>query len=178
MTLPGKWYKKPGISLLVVFVGAFLILLLWVGRHPCLSLSLNIYQVDGPSQNLLAASPVVPGEEVILRYIHSSDGTPVEQIFRISEENTLELLEERYRWYGAGLEFSTDYTITARDGWVRVSGYDRHFEALPIRVAATVPQTLTVADTTLLLADLAPPAARLLIKVEPLQLPWYRIFTD
>ena len=178
MTLPGKWFNKLGISLLVVFMGAFLILLLWVGRHSCLYLSLNIYQVDGPSQSLLSASPVVKGEEVILRYIHSSDGTPVEQVFQISVEKTLDLLEERYRWYGAGLEFSSDYTITAKDGWVRVSGYDRNFTALPIRVAATVPQTLTVGDTTILLSDLAPPATRLLVKIEPLQLPWFRFFTD
>ncbi len=177
MSLPGKYYRNLGIFLLIMFMGAFLILLLWVGRHHCHFLSLNIYQVDQQKQSLVSTSPVIAGEKVILRYIHSSDGTPVEQIFKISEENTLALLEERYRWYGAGLEFSADYIFTNQDGWVSVSGYDRHFSALPIRVAVTVPQALILADTTkIILSDLAPPAARLLIKVEPFRLPWYRFF--
>ncbi len=108
-----------------------------------------------------------PGEEVVLSYTHSSDGTPVEQFFKVSENESLKLQKERYRWYGAGLEFGSGYQVSVDDdGWVCITGYDRTFETLPIRVATTVAQVLTVSDTEIILWDLAQPAARLFIKVE------------
>ncbi len=160
-------HKRVSQSILVLLLlGAFLLLLLGVGRHPYPFLALNIYRVEAQSENLVSSVRVEPGSEVTLRYTHSSDGTPVEQLFTVGKTKTLHLLEERYRWYGAGLEFGSEYEVTFEDGWVCIRGYDRSFETLPIRVAATVTQTLTIDDTSLLLSDLAPAAARLLIKVE------------
>lgn len=158
---------KYGRIILAIIAGAFLILFLWMGRHPYPFLCLNIYHVEeGNRETHLHSMPVMWGDEVILRYIHSADGTPVEQYFLIGEDGALDLVEERYKWYGAGLEFGSDYTVTYADGWVRVSGYDRSFRELPIRVAATVPQELRVNEQAIFLSDLAPAAARLLVKVE------------
>ncbi len=176
MSIPRKWASQSIVSLL--FVGAFLLLWFGVGRHPYPFLALNIYLVEEQTKSLLYTTRVEPGEEVILKYTHSSDGTPVEQVFEVSEAETLELREERYRWYGAGLEFGSEYEVTFEDGWIRVTGYDRIFESLPIRVAATVPQVLAFSDTEILLAELAPAAARLVITVERRQQPWYRILNN
>lgn len=164
MPLPGKWVRQSIV--LILLLGAFLILLTGVGRHPYSSLSLNIYH-DINQKETLVHSQIVEADQIItLIYTHSSDGTPVQQIFTVSDSKALDLLEERYRWYGAGLEFGSGFDISYKDGWVYVTGYDRSFNPLPIRVALTVSQVLVINSVEIHLSDLAPAGSRLLIKLE------------
>lgn len=153
----------------LIIMGVFLVLFFGVGRHPYSFLALNIYHVAEDQQLLVKSVKVKPGDEVILSYIHSSDKTPVKQVFTVSGDELLKLQEERYRWYGAGLEFGSRYEVNTEDGWVRITGYDRSFETLPVRVAETVSQELVVNDKVIVLTELAPPLARLTITVEQMQ---------
>jgi len=164
LPLPRKWVSQSLV--LLFFLGAFLILLTGVGRHPYSSLFLNIYLAETHNEILLHAQKVELDQIIILAYTHSSDGTPVQQIFRVSNSKTLDLLEERYRWYGAGLEFGSGYDISYKDGWVFVTGYDRSFNPLPVRIASTVSQVLIINSVEIHLSDLAPAGSRLLIKLE------------
>lgn len=164
MPLPRKWVSQS--LFFMFFLGAFLILLTGVGRHPYSSLFLNIYLDETHKETLLHAQKVEIDQIIILAYTHSSDGTPVQQIFRVSDSKTLDLLEERYRWYGAGLEFGSGYDISYKDGWVFVTGYDRSFKSLPIRVASTISQILIIDSAEIRLSDLAPAGSRLLVKIE------------
>lgn len=164
MSFPLKWVSR---SIIVIFVlGAFLVMLFDVERHPDSQLCLNIYLFKDNKETLLYSKPVQDEQEIILSYIHSSDLTPVKQVFLISKNESLDLREEKYRWYGAGLEFGSDHDIRYDEGWVIVSGYDRSFKSLPIRVATTVEQTLMAGAETILLSDLAPAGSTVLLKVE------------
>jgi hypothetical protein len=164
LPVPHKWVSQ-SIALFII-LGVFLLLLIGAVRHPFSSLYLNIYHAEKFTETLLYSQKVTDGELIFLSYIHSSDGTPVEQIFTVSESGTLDLLEEKYLWYGAGLEFSSEQNIAYKDGWACITGYDRAFDILPIRVASTVSQTLTIGSNEIYLADLAPAGSRLLLKVE------------
>lgn len=104
-------------------------------------------------------------EEIRLWYIHSSDHTPVEQVFAISKEGHLTLLEERYSWYGAGLEFGSGLDFEFMGEQVIVSGYDRTLESLLLRVARTVPQKLFIDTKELILTDMIEGGARILIEI-------------
>lgn len=147
---------------LLIALGVFLLLL--PERHPELSFFLNIYDVE--REGLLYSYPVEPGQEVLLSYRHSSDGTPVGQLFRIREDGLLQLMEERYAWYGAGLEFGSGYDFSFAVDQVHVKGYNRTFDSLYLRVARTVPQVLEFSGRKVFLSDLAPGGTRLLLKVE------------
>ncbi len=154
-----KWVKKAVI--LMAIVGAFLVLT--PGKHPTAPYALTIYNQE---EKLLYSAAVSPEEIVTLRYRHSADGTPVVQIFQVGENGALHLLEEQYSWFGAGLEHGSGYHFTYEGDTVRVSGYDRKFSELFIRVARTVPQELEVGGEILQLSDLAPGGTRLLLKIE------------
>jgi hypothetical protein len=116
---------------------------------------------------VLRRVPVATGGEILFAYIHSADGTPVEQLFRAGEDGSLHLLEERYRWYGGGLEFGSGLTFSYEGGVVRVSGYDRSFEFLPLMSAWTVPQEFIIGETRILLSDLVPGGTPLVIRLAP-----------
>jgi len=109
---------------------------------------------------------VEKGQEISYSYTHSADGTPVEQIFEIDREGTLQLLEERYSWHGAGLETGPEKEITTKNGEVRVTGYDRSFPELPIRVARTIPQVINVGEKEVKLSDIAEAGASLTIRAQ------------
>jgi hypothetical protein len=123
------------------------------------------------SEEVLFSVPIYPGEEIIYSYVHSSDGTPVQQIFTVKEDGLLHLLEERYSWYGAGLEFGSGYNFSFTDNEVRVSGYDRSFSTLLIRAARTVPQEFLIRDTRVLLSDLVPGGTPLMLRIQRLNNP-------
>lgn len=154
------------IIICILFLGAFLLYLKGVERHPLLSPALKFYHADGFKETLLHSEPVEVNELVVLSYTHSSDGTPVRQFFIVSDDFELQLYEERYCWYGAGLEFGSGYNISYVNGWVSVTGYDRTFHSLPIRVASTVSQYINIGSTEIKLSDLAPPGSSILIKIE------------
>ncbi|MCW3489683.1 DUF1850 domain-containing protein [Dethiobacter alkaliphilus] len=109
--------------------------------------------------------PVEAGEEIEFSYIHSSDGTPVEQSFIVKDDGLLHLVEERYAWYGAGLEFGSGLEVDTTGDMVRITGYDRSFAELPFRVAWTVPQEFQIRDKKILLSDLAPGGTSLLVRI-------------
>ncbi len=164
MSFPLKWVSRSVI--IIIVLGAFLILHARVERHPNSSLYLNIYLFNHNSEKLLYTQTVQDEQEVILSYIHSSDLTPVKQVFRVNKNESLDLLEERYRWYGAGLEYGSGYEVNYEDGWIVITGYDRSFAVLPIRVAATVNQTLKIGPDLIVLSELASPGSSLFLKVE------------
>ncbi len=118
------------------------------------------------SDEKLVCIPVEAGDEILFAYVHSADKTPVEQLFMVGEDGILYLLEERYQWYGAGLETGSGLDFSFEDGVVRVTGYDRPFPTLPLRVAWTVPQEFFVGDQHILLSDLAPGGTSLVVRIK------------
>ncbi len=129
------------------------------GKDYCFEIALR----DGG--RVLSRVPVSPGEEILFTYIHSADKTPVEQLFVAGDDGLLHLLEERYHWYGSGLEFGSGLDFSYDDGVVTVSGYDRSFATLPLRAAWTVPQEFFIRDTRILLSDLVPGGTPLVIRI-------------
>ncbi len=151
-------YLWPCLITVLIVAGA---LLFSRGHPPAHYLSLY----DGAGGDILKQVEVELGDRVVLDYVHSSDGTPVKAVFSI-EVDGLHLLEEEYSWYGAGLESGSGHDFAFNEDAVTVSGYDRVFHQLPLRVARTVSQELHLDGKTISLNQLAPGGSLVLIKVE------------
>lgn len=121
--------------------------------------------IAGETGQPLFRQQVAVGEEILYTYIHSSDGTPIEHLFVFREDGLLHLLETRYAWHGAGMEFEPGLSFDFEGEMVVVTGFDSSFASLPIRVAWTVPQKIIIGSQMVLLADLAAGGASLAIRV-------------
>ena len=131
------------------------------GSRWLLSLALE----EGTSGRPLLEVPVSGGDPVVLAYTHSSDRTPVATVLTVlGPSRGLRVDEERYAWYGAGLEFHAAVPASRRSGWVVVRPATV-VSRLVLRVAETVRQELAVGGTCLVLADLAEPGSRLVVSV-------------
>ena len=117
-----------------------------------------------PDDGLLWHAPVGLGDLFRLEYTHSSDGTPVRDIFRVVEDGHFVMLEEQYLWYGAGLESHPHAKISFDGKWTRVS-VDRPFQELLIRVGRVSNQVISSGDSRIPLSALAPGGSLLRIRI-------------
>ena len=152
-----KWLL-PLTVLIIAAAGVFLI----KGGHP-FAYYVSIY--EGRSEKVLYQRQVELNDKLTLDYIHSADKTPISAVFEITEDG-LYLIEESYSWYGAGLEAGSGHSFQFKNQNVTVSGYERLFEELPIRVARTVPQEIVVYEDVVSLNELAPGGTLLIIRID------------
>ncbi len=64
---------------------------------------LYLQVVGQPEENVLLEFRVEAGDLFYIDYVHSSDHTPVQDIFQINGDEIV-LIEEDFDWYGSGLE--------------------------------------------------------------------------
>ena len=152
-----KWLI-PITVLLIAAAGVFLI----KGGHPS-AYYVSIY--EGHSEEILYQHQVELNDKLTLNYIHSADKTPISAIFEIKKEG-LQLIEEKYSWYGSGLEAGSGHSFEFKDQEVTVSGYERLFAKLPIRVARTVPQEILFNGNAVKLNELAPGGTLLIVRID------------
>lgn len=82
---------------------------------------LNLQIVRTKGEEILWEASAKPGDYFTIEYQHSSDHTPVRDLFTIGDHGEIILIEESYRWYGAGLEsFPGVGEIDLSGDWTRV----------------------------------------------------------
>jgi hypothetical protein len=103
---------------------------------------------------VLWSHPVQAGESFTIDYRHSSDHTPVHDVFQVTAEGAFVLIEERFDWYGSGLEFHPSADITFSGSQTRVRLH-RPFAQIPLRVGEVAGHILTVRGGRLPLLSVA-----------------------
>lgn len=140
-------------------------LLFSLGLRPAESSARLFLQIlQFPEGRVLQQFPVWPGDLFQLRYTHSSDRTPVQDIFRVGRDGDFVLLEERYRWYGAGLESHPRAGISFDGDWTRVT-VNRPMRELRLRVGRVSNPVIRSVDREIILGALAPGGSLLLIRI-------------
>lgn len=105
---------------------------------------------------VIFSKDVRPGTEFCLKYTHSSDLTPIVDIFRVDDGGYLVLVEERYLWYGSGLEFFSHKRIKiVCDGrWTKVI-LNRRMKNLSLRVGRIAGHRIEIGGEQVRLKDIA-----------------------
>jgi hypothetical protein len=107
-----------------------------------------------PSNGVLFEFTVNTGDHFYLDYVHSSDHTPIHDVFEVGQGGEIILIEEDYKWYGAGLEFHPQADITFREEGTRVRLH-RIFPNFLLRVGRIANHRVSYKDTVIQLIDLA-----------------------
>jgi len=124
-----------------------LIVLVPAGQAPAVSCAeegLTFQIVRTAGEEVLWESPVKRGDTFTIEYRHSSDHTPVRDLFTIGDDGGIVLIEESYRWHGAGLESHPGMGKTDLSGdWTRVR-MRRAFPRFLLRVGEVADHVLTI----------------------------------
>ena len=89
-----------------------------------------------------AVYPIDDGEEFAIEYIHSSEKTPIREVYTVDGTSIIQV-REGYKYYAAGLEFTRETRQV--DGWT-VADVDQEVGTFSVRTAATTEQRLLIAD--------------------------------
>jgi len=147
-----KMTECAGIIKIVI---VFAVLLLF---SPCASAreGLVLQVARQPDDTVILECPLDIGDRFYLDYTHSSDLTPVHDIFVINENGGIVLVEERYDWYGVGLEFmeTDDASIDFNGKQARVMLH-RHFDNFLLRVGRVAGHVLTCNGQSIPLLSIA-----------------------
>lgn len=140
---------------IICFLLAILSLAGQASPGSCEQESLTFQIVRTVGEEVLWESPVKRGDQFMITYRHSSDHTPVRDLFTIGDKGEIILIEESYRWHGAGLEShpgvgKTDFS----EGWTRVRMH-RVMPRFLLRVGEVAGHVLTIRGRILPLLSLA-----------------------
>lgn len=135
-----------------------LTLLSLAGQAPAVSCAeggMTFQIVRTVGEEVLWESPVKRGDLFTIEYRHSSDHTPVRDLFTIGDDGEIILIEESYLWYGAGLESHSDVGKTDFSGeWTRVRLH-RVFLQFLLRVGEVANHVLTLHGRDVPLSSIA-----------------------
>lgn len=134
----------------------FLVLLLGLNRSAAGGAGELCLQVVRPAgETVLWEVPVRGETRFTMDYHHSSDHTPVHDVFQITQEGEIVLIEESYLWYGAGLAFHpADGVMKRSEGRTRFL-LNRKFPHFLLRVGEVANQVLTVNGQAMPLLQIA-----------------------
>nr|WP_319775830.1 DUF1850 domain-containing protein [uncultured Sphaerochaeta sp.] len=118
------------------YVRALFALVFLLSLTICVSLPVRFLVIRSEDSSRIAAYPLRTGETFSIRYIHSVQKTPVDEVFRISSDDRIELLETIYEDFGAGLPFLVEdgKFFSSGGGKFRISGYRTFFSEIVFRV--------------------------------------------
>jgi hypothetical protein len=131
--------------------------------------SLFLIRLDSmETGKILVRVPASAGDRFYIDYTHSSDKTPVHDVFQIGPHGEMVLIEEQFFWYGAGLEFMNweKASVIQKDGKTTVR-LRRTFPFLPLRVGRVANHRFTSNGRTILLREIARGGELLKIWVVP-----------
>lgn len=102
----------------------------------CITLPVRLLVIRRGDSTRAAAYPLRMGETFSVRYIHSVQKTPVDEVFRIAPGDRIELLETVYEDFGAGLPFLVEEgkVFSSGGGKFRIAGYGTFFNEIVFRV--------------------------------------------
>lgn len=129
-------------------------------------LSIRIESVD--RETILLDLPIRREDRFVIEYVHSSDHTPVQDVFEIDEKGEIVLIEENFNWFGAGLEFMSweKASLTIEDGKIKVH-LKRHLPTLHLRVGRVANHVLTLNGRAIPMKEIAKGGELLKIWVGP-----------
>lgn len=117
------------------------------------------------SDRVVLRRPLPPDGRFELHYTHSWDKTPVHEIFASDEDGSLMLMEERYSWMGAGLDFHPSAQLDFSGNMVRQLA-PRHLGKLHLAVGTVANQRLIFGREEVPLIHLAQPGTKLTLQLE------------
>ncbi|MEA3424091.1 MAG: DUF1850 domain-containing protein [Bacillota bacterium] len=101
------------------------------------------YQTDKP----LMVFQIEPEDEFIVKWIHSVELTPWEEIFRINDSYEIVLDRTRFKQFGAGVPDQAGNKTEIKDGYVIFSGINQKIDMIPYGISSFAEHVFVFEDT-------------------------------
>jgi|SRR6056297_324433 len=147
-----------------IFIVLILVFLSFVTSIPVLTL--EHFQKD----SVIMTFKVDEDDEFIVKWIHSVELTPWEEIFRIDSENKIILDRTRFQQFGAGVPDFAGKTVEIKDGYITYGEINQEIPLLPYGISDFAKHTFVFKNKEYELYKLVPDGDRINIYTERLNL--------
>ena len=129
---------------------------------------IEVLVVDTTADNTLLRQRLENGNRFALRYRHSVEKSPVEEVYEVAADGTIYLVETTVSASGYGLpECSPGQNCITHDGQVTFPGLHQRIDYLVMRVSYLNDMWLIFGNMDLNLRQVAPGGNRIVIKTQP-----------
>ncbi len=147
-----------------IFIGLILILLSIFINVPVLTLE------HFQDESIIMTFKVDENDEFIVKWIHSVELTPWEEIFRIGSENEIILDRTRFQQFGAGVPDFAGKTVEIKDGYITYGEINQKIPLLPYGISNFAKHTFVFKGIEYQLYKLVPDGDRINIYTEEVSL--------
>ncbi|HHV08265.1 MAG TPA: DUF1850 domain-containing protein [Firmicutes bacterium] len=126
---------------------------------------ITVVEVCSSDGQVVLRRPLPVDGRFELHYTHSWDKTPVQDVFAGDDNGNLMLVEERYLWMGAGLDFHPRAELDFSGDMVRALA-PRRLGRLHLAVGTVANQRLIFGREEVPLARLAQPGTKLTLQLK------------
>ena len=144
----------------IIFIGLILVLVSFFISVSVLTL--EHFQND----SIVMTFKVDEKDEFIVKWIHSVELTPWEEIFRIDSENNIVLDRTRFQQFGAGVPDFAGKTVEIKDGYITYGEIDQKIPLLPYGISDFAEHTFVFRDKEYKLYKMVPDGDRINIYTE------------
>src|SRR6056297_624706 len=151
----------------IIFIGLILVLVSFFISVSVLTL--EHFQND----SIVMTFKVDEKDEFIVKWIHSVELTPWEEIFRIDSENNIVLDRTRFQQFGAGVPDFAGKTVEVKDGYITYGEINQKIPLLPYGISDFAKHTFVFKSIEYELYKLVPDGDRINIYTEKISLVKY-----
>ncbi|MDW7667636.1 MAG: DUF1850 domain-containing protein [Bacillota bacterium] len=148
----------------IILIGLILILLSIFINVPVLTLE------HFQNESIIMTFEVDENDEFIVKWIHSVELTPWEEIFRIGSENEIILDRTRFQQFGAGVPDFAGKTVEIKDGYITYGEINQKIPLLPYGISSFAKHTFVFKGIEYELYKLVPDGDRINIYTERISL--------
>lgn len=138
--------KSRNVIVILIF-GIIIIMLMFI--------NFNVIILEDLTDNkIVFLSKISPNDEFTMRWMHSVELQPWEEIFRIDKDLNIILDRTRFKSFGAGVPDYAGNKTEIKDGYVVFSGIDKTIKDLQYRASNFAKHTFYFKDKELKLYEL------------------------
>ncbi len=160
---PGRRISWPvsRLALLIMSIMSILAAILFI------PVSRQFVVTDDRTGEILFSTAVEPGDVFGMKYIHSVNKSPIEDVFEILDDNSIMLKKTIFRSFGAGVPYELEegQLLDVRDDRIEISNINRQIDSYLLKVGTIAEHTLCINDLEIRMDSLTRPKRTVRLEV-------------
>lgn len=137
--------------------------------------SRNFVVSEKSTGKILYHTSIIPGDSFSVKYTHSVNKSPVEDVFEISITSNIILKKIIFQSFGAGIPFELEdeQVLEFKDSGIEINNINRQIDEFLLNVGTIANHTLIIKGHEIALNQLAKPKETVRIEVKKLPICFY-----
>ncbi len=160
---PGRRISWPvsGLTVIIMLILSILAAILLI------PVSKQFIVTDEQTGKVLYSIPVRPGDVFSVKYVHSVNKSPVEDVFEIAGDNGIMLKKTVFRSFGAGIPYELEdgQILDVMEDRIEIGNIDRMIDRFLLKIGTVAEHTLCINGHKIRMDSLAEPRRTVRLQV-------------